>query len=103
MKTLLIPKNSAHSLPENVCHDACRSGDGIEGREAVWGEVAHVSTSCILQRPLDVVPRSTVGPLGQAYVNDNEDDAHNSIQGLDFNSDKNIPKLFKSGKHFWRL
>jgi len=39
---------------------------GILGRKADWSEVAPRNASCILQRPLDVVPRSiSTGPSGQ--------------------------------------
>lgn len=38
----------------------------VEGRKADWSEVARGSTSCILQRPLDVVPRgASTALLGQ--------------------------------------
>lgn len=42
-----------------------------EGRKVDRSEVAPKSTSCILQRPLDVVPRSTLtGPSGQVSTLD---------------------------------
>ena len=43
------------------------SSDDLEGRKADWSEVAQGSASCILQRPLDVVPRGlSTGPSGQS-------------------------------------